>query len=365
MAVFEVNAKQKAGTRSNTKLRVSGGQSPAGQWVTDKNLGILFHYDYGGPGQKEVVVSKGMLVGVAPERQLDDHLGFDKNVLTIATDIIRPFGMAPYNFSKHHEDFLDGNQPSVITREYIELPLLRSAEEAERVLWGAAYHGTTADEQLQPNDLVTWSRDPKNFGKIIKWVEGVHAAQDVIGQVGEIETDQEPYGWLKWAMWDETARREDQNGAANKSGYSAPGDGGYPFDPEYTRLGKDGEGGYLSQYTTLYDATGVKGILDGKNKAETQLDRKFVIPAATTDGQILQFALGYKNIIDQTVVVHVAGIETKDFTVDVQNGVVAMEGKAADANKEVSVSFRAEFFGTPAGWDHKGAVGAARILLKF
>lgn len=365
MAIFESSVKQKAGTRSNTKLVVSGGQSPAGQWVTDKNLPMLFHYDYGGPGQKEVVVSKGLLVGVAPERQFDDALGYDKNVLTLATADVRPFGMAPYNFTKHNEDFLDGNQPSVITREYIELPLVQDAAAAALIQWGAAYHGATPAEELKPNDLVTWSRDPKNPGKIIKWVEGVHNPADVIGQVGEIETDQEPFGWLKWAMWDEAARREDQDGPVNKSGYSAPGDGGYPFDPEYMRLGKDGENGYLSQYTTLNDATGIKGLLDGKNKAQTQLSRKFTVPAGADGTAIMQFALGYKNIIDQTVVVHIDGIETKDFTVDAGNGVVALTPTAAQAGKEVTIGFRAEFFGTPAGWDHKGAVGAIRILLKF
>ena len=143
MAIFESSVKQKAGTRSNTKLVVSGGASPAGQWVTDKNLPILFHYDYGGPGQKEVVVSKGLLVGVAPERQFDDALGYDKNVLTIADANVRPFGMAPYNFTKHYEDFLDGNQPSVITREYIELPLVKDATAA------AVIHGVLLTMTVQ------------------------------------------------------------------------------------------------------------------------------------------------------------------------------------------------------------------------
>lgn len=364
MAIFESSVKQKAGTRSNTKLVVSGGASPAGQWVTDPNLPILFHYDYGGPGQKEVVVSKGLLVGVAPKRAFDDALGYDKNALTLATDTVRPFGMAPYNFTKHYEDFLDGNQPSVITREYIELPLVKDATAAADIQWGAAYHdGPTGT--IEPNDFVTWSRDPKNKGKIIKWIKGTHGPEDIIGQVGEIETDQEPFGWLKWAMWDEKARREDQDGPVNKSGYNAPGDGGYPFDPEYARLGKDGEGGYLSQYTTLNDATGIKGLLDGKNKAETQLDRKFTVPAGADGVKIAQFALGYKNIIDQTIVVHVDGIEVKDFNVDAGLGVIAFAPTAAQIGKEVSISFRAEFFGTPAGWDHKGAVGAIRILLKF
>lgn len=367
MAVFEVDAKRKPGTRSNTKLMVSGGDSPAGQWVTDPELPVKFNYDYGGPGQKEVVVAKGLLVGVAPKRYLDDTLGYEKNALTIATDTVRPFGMAPYNFSAHHEDFLDGNQPSVITREYVELPLLANADFAADVQWGAAYG------DLQPNDLVTWSRDPRNFGKIIKWEKGTHEPTDVIGQVGEVETDQEPFGWLKWAMWDETARMQDQDGVANKSGYAAPGDGGYPFDPEYARLGKNGENGYLSQYTTEADATGIPGILDGRQKAQTPQNVKASIAQGTAANTVVQFALGFKNIVEDTVKVTVGSetVKAEDLSIDYVNGTVSytvsstVETAAATAAQAVNIDFRANFFGTPAGWDHVGATGAVRILLKF
>lgn len=368
MAIFEASTKLKPGTRSNTKLLVSGGMSPAGQWVTDPNLPILFHYDYGGPGQKEIVVSKGMLVGVAPERYLDDALGYKKNALTIATGDVRPFGMAPYNFSKHWEDFLDGNQPSVITRDYVELPLIGNAADAAAIKWGAVYN-ESGFSALKPNDLLTWSRDPQNFGKIIKFDETKgHKFSDIIGQVGEIEDDQEPFGWLKWAMWDEAARRSDQDGPVNKSGYSAPGDAGYPYDPEFVRLGKDGENGYLSQYTTLNDAQGIPGLTDGKQKAETQQSRDFTAPATiAADGTINQLSLGLKNIVDNTVEVFIDGTQVSNdrVAVDTANGVVALTLNTADAGKAINVRFRANFFGTPAGWDHKGAVGVARILLKF
>lgn len=374
MAIFESSAKRKPGTRSNTKLVVSGGASPAGQWVTDPNLPMLFHYEYGGPGQKEIVVAKGLLVGVAPERHLDDALGYKKNALTIANANVRPFGMAPYNFSKHWEDFLDGNQPSVITREYVELPLIRSAEEAALIKWGAAYHGAGDANTIKPGDLVTWSRDTANAGKIIKFNPADHKPEDVIGQVGEIEDDQEPFGWLKWAMWDETARKMDTDGPVNKSGYDAPSDGGYPYDPAIVDagrntnleiLGQTGVGGYLSQYTTENDATGINGLLDGRQKAQTVHERAFTVPAGTTDGTTVQLALGLKNIIDQTVQVFLDGTETSAFSLDSKNGVVGLNVEAADASKAVTVKFRAEFFGTPAGWDHKGAVGVVRILLKF
>lgn len=363
MAIFQSSTRRKPGTRSNTALVKSGGMSPAGQWVTDPNLPIRFFYDYGGPGQKEVVVPKGFLVGVAPKRYKDDALGTLKNALTLATETIRPFGVAPYSFTKHWEDFLDGNQPSVITRDYIELPWYPNQADAAAQNWGAIYGA------LQPNDLVTWSRDPQNYGHFIKWVEGTHSAADIIGQVGEIEEDQEIAGWMKWAMWDESARREDQDGPVNKSGYSAPSDGGYPYDPEYSRLGKNGENGYFSQYyTTPGDATGIPGLTDGKQRAETVHSRDFVIAAGTKAGTIVQFQLGMKNIINGTTQVNVENTPApaSSFTVDAGNGIVSYVVPAdVGAQQAVKVSFRAEFYGTPAHLDFKGVAAGVRILLKF
>lgn len=363
MAILEAASRRKPGTRSNTALVKSGGMSPAGQWVTDPNLPIRFMYDYGGPGQKEVVVPKGYLVGVAPKRYKDDQMGVLKNALTIATDQIRPFGMAPYSFTKHWEDFLDGNQPSVITRDYVELPWYPNQADAAAQNWGGVYGA------LAPNDLVTWSRDSQNYGQLIKYVDGTHKPSDVIGQVGEIEDDQEMAGWLKWAMWDETARQQDQDGPVNKSGYSAPSDGGYPYDPEYARLGKNGENGYFSQYyTTVNDASGIPGLTDGKQRAETTHTRAFTIQGGTAENAVLHFNLGMKNIINGTLQMTIGNtpVPAQQVVVDANLGVVTyVTPSAVGADTQVSVTFRAEFYGTPAHLDFKGVAGAARILLKF
>ncbi len=363
MAIYEATSRRKPGTRSNTKLIVSGGMSPAAQWIVDPTLPIQFWYDYGGPANKEVVVGKGMLVGVSPTRYMEDTIGMKRNALTLPTGSVRPFGMAPYNFTKHWEDFNDGNQPSVITRDYIELPWIPNAADAAGVKYGAV-HG-----DIKPNDLVTWSRDPQNYGKMIKWVEGTHSIADIVGQVGELDDDQTPYGWLQWVMWDEQARREDQDGPINKSGYSAPdNDGGYPYDPEYKRLGKNGENGYFSQWeTTPADAAGIPGLTDGRQKAQTVQTRNFTIPAGTAAGAKIQFQLGLKNIINGSLHLFIDSVETfANFTVDFSNGVVNYTLPAlAIAAQTVQVQFRSEFFGTPAGWDHKGNAGAVHVLLKF
>lgn len=376
MAIFQGDARRKPGTRSNTKLVVSGGASPAGQWITDPNLPILFTYDYGGPANKEVVVSKGMMVSALPAIKYD-QTGKTRTVLTIAdgnaTDTRKnSVGMAPFNFTKHHEDFLDGNQPSIITREFVELPLFQSVQDAALVKWGLVHGDEANGISIEVGDYVKVSTG-KNAGKLTKWVEGVDAQHQIVGQVLEEEKDQEPWGWLKWAQWDEAAHSKDYNGPVNKSGYDAPGDGGYPYDPEYKDFGANQDkDGYNNQYTT--NPTGVPGILDGKNKAQTQQKKDVTL----VKGMVTATDLGFKNLVEGSVqfdigstaaalteVETIGEVVAGTFAVDYQNGMVYYFVDSTETATDGQVKFRANFYGTPAGWDHKGSTGVVRVLLKF
>lgn len=369
MALFEKDARLKPGSRSNTKLIVSGGDSPAEKWITDPALPTLFIYDYAPPAEKEVVISKGMMVAVGPA-VFDDETGKQVNSITIAdADAAgaqaykkNVIGMAPYNFSKKYQDFLYGNQPSIITREYVELPLFRSATDAANVKWGAAFGA-----DLKAGDFVKVAGSSTgNAGKLTKWVEGTDGAHLIVGQVLATDENQEPFGWLKWTMWDEAAKKQDTKGA-NRSGYSAPGDYGYPFDPAYNGgfMGDTSEKGYISPYTT--DPTGIPGLLDGSQKAQTVQTVNASVPAGnySVTGHVTN--LLFKDVIDGTIKASLDGApltEGTDFTVDYKNGIFTLKKDVA-ATAALVVNFNAAFYGTPAGWDHKGAVGVARILLKF
>jgi hypothetical protein len=357
VAIYEAQSRVKPGTKSNTKLHVSGGMSPAEQWFTDPSLPVLFNYDYGGPAQKEVVISKGMAVGILPDPVLDYESGQKRGALSIAgvnSSVL--VGIAPYNFTKHNNDFLDGNQPSIITREYIELPYIPNASDAAAVKWGAV-HGAG----IQNGDLVTHSRDSQNFGKLIRWVVGTHAVADILGQVLAVDINQEPFGWLKWALWDETAKNQDQ-GPIDKAGYSYPGDAGYPYDGNYN-TGTIEKDGYQSIYTT--NPTGIPGILDGSAKAQTPQSKSFTVPANTLAGTKFIVDLGLKNIVAGTVVVQKnAGADDGTWVLDYATGILTYTAAATTPSAAITVAFRANFFGTPAGWDYKGATGAVRILLK-
>jgi hypothetical protein len=227
-------------------------------------------------------------------------------------------------------------------------------------------YGAITGAGLQIGDLITFSRDAANYGQAIKWVEGTHAISEIVGQVLGLETDQEVQGWLKWALWDESAKNEDLG--VDKTGYQAPPQGGFPFDPGYTEGVIDVDG-YLSQYTT--NPTGVPGLLDGANRAQTQLQTSsFDIAAAGT--VVVNKDLGYKNIVDGTVafvgktmteVETLAEVVDGTFYVDYKNGQVYY--KSSTAQTGVAIQFRAHFYGTPAGLDFKGVTGAARVLLRF
>lgn len=369
MPIFEPKYTRIPGKRTNTKLIVSGGASPAEHFIVDPDLPVLFTYDFGGPGQKDVVISKGMVVGVLPKAKVDYATNKTKTVLTIANDgkgslkAATPVGLAPYNYAKSTPDFFDGNQPAIITRDYVELPWIPNAADAAEVKWGAVHGG------LEIGDLVTFSRDPQNYGKLVKWEEGKHKVSEIVGQVLALETDQEMQGWLKWALWDEAAKQEDLG--PKKGSYVAPPADGFPFDPAY-REGTIDMDGYLSQYTS--NPTGVPGLLDGRNRSETVLQTNTF--ETVGEGVLASVDLGYKNIVRGSVKfieATLTEVETMDelkdkndvFHVDYTKGRVHYKVSATNAKKNVKVQFRANFYGTPTHLDFKGVMGAARILLRF
>lgn len=368
MALFEKQVRRKPGTRSNTKLVVSGGDSPAEKWVTDPNLPVLFIYDYAPPAEKEVVISKGMIVAIGAQ-VTDRDTGVKINSLTLAdADGVDgrniAAGMAPYNFSKQYQDFLYGNQPSIITREYVELPLFAKGLDAANHKWGAAV-GVKGGDFVKVGGSSTG-----NQGQLVKWNPATDGAHLIVGQVLATDENQEPFGWLKWAMWDETAQDADIQSGPNKEGYSGPGLNGYPFDATYRSLDQYANQGYQNPYTT--DPTGIPGILDGSQKAQTQQTRT----VALVKGITVSVDLLLKNIVSGTVVFGVgagqltevqtlAEVVAGTFYVDYKNGQVFYMVDAGEAATEAQINFRANFYGTPAGWDAKGAIGAARILLKF
>jgi hypothetical protein len=352
MALYENQSKVKPGTRSNTKLVVSGGFSPAEQFIVDPELPVVFNYEYGGAGQKDVVIPKGAVVGIKPEAEIDPETGKTKSVLTYAgKDGAKAVGVAPYNYTKHNYDKLDGNLPAIITREYIELPF-----GTDKTKVGALQFGAVHAEGLSIGDLVTYGKAADGLeGKVVKAVDG----DEIIGQVLAMEADAQVQGWLKWVLWDEAAKNEDLG--SDRTGYEAPGRGGYPFDPEYAEGTIDIDG-YLSQYTS--NPTGIPGLLDGRQRSLTERKQIVDLVAGVNtvellDQDLVEGSVAISGYTEVTSDVLAAG----EFRVDHKAGIVSINASADTA--DVVVNYKANAYGTPAHLDFDGVLGACRILLRF
>ncbi len=193
MPLFE-GAKPIANSRSNARLSVSQVFSPAERWIHDPTLPRLFEYSYGGPGH--VVLTKGTIVAFGDAPVEDYETGKQVYPITYANGANNPIGVLPYNVYQKVNDRLLGNQPSILTHEYIELPLMVGAENVYNInvagagntaavkalvdaisldanlsvnmkmKWGCFYaHDAAEYALLKPGDYLKSDK----FGKFVRW----------------------------------------------------------------------------------------------------------------------------------------------------------------------------------------------------
>jgi hypothetical protein len=350
----------------NRRLIVSEGIIPHEEFIADPTLPVALQYSFGGPGLQNVVIPKGLACAFNG-RTVDPEDGKRKTVLTIS-DGTKPFaGIAPYNIAKRMGDGLTGNEPTVIRKYYIELPLIRNADDCAAVQYGAVYGN------IQEGDLVKVSTDSDNPGHLTKW-ENDDGFAAIVGQVWAVEEEQEPWGWFKYVMWDELARQQDSPMPPFASDLSsAPLPGGRPYNDRY-RDGTIDISYYMNQYLT--NPKGVPGLTDGTQRAATTWAESFTLPAAVDATTKMNFTLKYKNVIPNTIAVTITvpgdldggpvttPVESTNVLVDYKTGKVVVEAPdTLPAESIVNVSYKAFFYGTPPGWDFHGTVGAVRILL--
>ncbi len=183
MPLFE-GAKPIANSRSHSRLSVSQVFSPAERWIHDPILPQLFEYSYGGPGH--VVLTKGTIVAFGDTPVADYETGKQVYPITYANGANNPIGVLPYNVYQKVDDRLLGNQPSILTHEYIELPLivginnvydltglagleellLKDTPTKMKMKWGCFYaHDAAEYALLRPGDYLKSDK----FGKFVRW----------------------------------------------------------------------------------------------------------------------------------------------------------------------------------------------------
>lgn len=402
MALFRGYENQR-GSRSHTALVRSGHMSPAEKWILDPTFmdktmsaifkdGVLFNYQYGGPGMDEVVIPKGRIVGVSSSVKDFASKKFLASItlpaLALNHNVI---GMAPYNFTKDwfQMDRFGGNQPSIITLDYVELPympgftpqefgtsidaaktaLLKEEQEISidnRMPWGAVIGECQNGDYLKATPS----------GRLTKWDPEKDKAQDIVGQVLASDLNAEPTGWLKWMLWEEQYKYED-NEFINRSGTSnLPSDEGYPFDPTYP----EGNTIFQNYQSRLIDnPTGIVGLHDGSGnydgfgKNDTEYTKMEIgeIPAGTAAGTVMQFqavdfAGGKLTNIQQGVQVFINDAEVAPDKVQInyQKGLISITLDTAGAGQKVTATYKAMHYGTPSWADFKGVHGAMYVLLK-
>lgn len=408
MALFE-GYKRIDGSRSNTALIKSGHNSPAEEWMLDPRFksdnklssvfrdGTLFTYMYGGPGMEEITIPKGRMVGVSTPKK-DFVSGKFKTVMTLPGMALNhnTIGMVPFNLAKDllQDDKFGGCQPSIITTDYVILPYIPSVQPA--TVSDTTYDaGVTAlleeENALSVQNKMPWGCilgklevgdyvKSTASGRLTKWISGTDKPEEIVGQALACDLNAEPWGWLKWMLWEESAITSDDQ-FINRSGVShLPTDYGYPYDPEYA------EGNNVFQHVhskALTDPTGIQGLHDGNGnfwgygKNDTQYtDIEIGETPETLSGDTLMvfqckdFAGG-----DLTNLKEPMGADVFEFKIDGQKvdiesvnykkGQVTIKLKTANAGKKkVTGSYKANHFGTSSYLDFKGVAGAFNILLK-
>ena len=391
MALFRGYENQQ-GSRSHTALVRSGHMSPAEKWILDPTFldkkmssifkdGVLFNYQYGGPGMDEVVIPKGRVVGVGASVKDFVSKKFLASITLPGLALnANTIGMAPYNFTKDwfQLDRFGGNQPSIITLDYVELPYMpgftpETSYDATGVLkeeqaisvdnrmpWGAVIGECQNGDYLKATPS----------GRLTKWKSGTDKPEDIVGQVLASDLNAEPTGWLKWMLWEEQYKYDDDT-FINRSGVSnLPSDEGYPFDPTYA------EGNTIFQNyqsNLINNPTGIIGLHDGsgnydgfgKNDTEYKdIELGTKEAAKPFLGAFKDFAGGILKNIQQGVVVKVAGSEVPadKVTIDYRQGLITI---AADVTEgKVTATYKAMHYGTPSWADFKGVQGAMYVLLK-
>lgn len=391
MALFRGYENQQ-GSRSHTALVRSGHMSPAEKWILDPTFldkkmssifkdGVLFNYQYGGPGMDEVVIPKGRVVGVGASVKDFVSKKFLASITLPGLALnANTIGMAPYNFTKDwfQLDRFGGNQPSIITLDYVELPYMPGftpetsydsagvlkEEQAisvdNRMPWGAVIGECQNGDYLKATPS----------GRLTKWNPDTDKPHEIVGQVLASDLNAEPTGWLKWMLWEEQYKYDDDK-FINRSGVSnLPSDEGYPFDPTYA------EGNTIFQNyqsNLINNPTGIIGLHDGsgnydgfgKNDTEYKdIELGTKEAAKPFLGAFKDFAGGILKNIQQGVVVKVAGNEVPadKVTIDYRQGLITIAADV-DAGK-VTATYKAMHYGTPSWADFKGVQGAMYVLLK-
>jgi hypothetical protein len=405
-----VESQYSFGGKSHTNLVISEGAAPAEKWIVSKGEGFKFNYAFGPEGNQDVVLAKGKLVEL-DAAEFDSETSRHVSTIKQATEgSKRAFGVNHHNvYGRRRDRFSGNNQPNpvVITRSYIEVPLfehgtLATAQEAANAMQFGATYGESG--VLRPGDFVKVGAN----GNFTRLDEEAGNAFEIIGQVGAVERELPPAGFLQYYMdlkIDELEAFLKAKSHAPSPGNNGTDAGAYPYGYPYKNKG------WEADYNELMNPASNKGIpflTDGYFAAkQTVTDIKLDdIYDATenSDGQVeAVLTKGLLAITGSTVVVEADShnnavfvklrhpidkgsatpiavkyntaatdgdakvITAADLHIDYTNNTVVMYLEPGTSYHDVAIDADLvvdPIAGMPTEWDHAGSVGAVRILLQ-
>lgn len=395
--------------KTHTNLVISEGMAPAEDMIISRtNDATTFVYEYGPEGNQTVVLAKGKIVDVVGE-EYDSETGYKKTAVRQGKEASgKSIGVNLHNVYARRRDGMHSHltKPTVITRNYIEVPLFETTDAtldnaqtlARAMKFGAAVSATGADEvKLQHGDKVVSDND----GNFRKYEEGTHSAADIVGTVWAKETNMPPAGFLQYYQEMVNPEMEawiNQMSRIPSPGIPAQGAGAYPYGAPYQHKG------WLPSYEEMLgnkQMTGIPFLTDGFFRSQETLeievndsnDNVEAVRTSHKDEVIYEATAGsvtvkegvknaamfikLKNKLDITKLADVKVklddvlVSANDLHIDVRNNtiVVYLEEPTAGDKTYNKVEIEAPstvsaVAGLPTEWDYKGTVGAVRILLQ-
>lgn len=409
MALFP-NSQQNGlsfGGKTHTNLVVSEGQAPSEKWIVSKeeNSNVKFTYAFGPEGNQEVVIAKGKIVEAAPAEYDTEHGRFTTAIKTASEGSKKAIGVNHHNVYKRYRDRFTGTQPTVLTRQYIEVPLFEHADLgvasnfASAMKYGAAYSGTAKEsELLQPGDFVKVGKD----GNFVKLDQANDNPFQIVGQVLAAERELPPAGFLQYYMDLEIPELKAYLKGLSTTpspGFNPDGSAAaYPFGAPHQLHG------WKPEFEKLLNPTINKGIpflTDGffaakQNVADIKIDDIYNVSTnndghiehihatdgVTIAGKTVATKADVRNLavfiklhhkLDKTekdvVSVKLGGkaVASEDVHIDFSNNTVVVYLEPGQAAAELTIDAKLvvdPIAGVPTEWDYAGGVGAVRILLQ-
>lgn len=375
--------------KTHTNLVVSEGVAPAEEFIVSKtNDAEPFLYEYGPEGNQVVKLAKGKIVEAVGEevnRVTRKHETAIKQAGELSPRVIgvNHHNVTEASLSARGGDF---NRPTVITRDYIEVPLFEAtdaevaATTAKAMHFGAAYAATNG---IKSGDFVGAGKDG-NF-RVLTQEEIVADPRVIVGQVLSVKRDLPPSGLLQYYTGlTNAAEIESYLSALNATGSVAPYGTTYSLGSWRADFLKElGYGkltgipfltdGYFSAIekvtATIADTENVEAAKGSDNVVVSGANATVTVENGEVDGTLyikMKHNLDRRAIQNVTVKSDEGAIPVKDINVDVNNNTIVV---FLDEGTYTNVTVTADCVvnptaGIPTEWDYKGSVGAVRILLQ-